>query len=224
MNSMQLIMWPEALVYIYFSLLPYAPEQICLPHCIYMSHCTSAVVYIQTPHYCSHPSKINELKPKFTIVLQNVCQEELCPSNATNMAYDQITQHSFMEEVANANETYDIAPINNVVRSTVNMWQWCRTMRTTHENDNYAPAQLHILSWPLSYIIQIPAECWPKSSKVMWCLKPLQRRYGERQKWLNTLAMGLYSSKLKMLPTIQPSQKHLADQLYLLKCQYAWIY
>ena len=42
-------MWPGTLVYIHFILLTYVPEQICLPHTICKSHCTTTVVYIQTP-------------------------------------------------------------------------------------------------------------------------------------------------------------------------------
>ena len=38
-----------ALLYIYFTLLAYAPEQICLLHGTYMSHCTSSVGYILSP-------------------------------------------------------------------------------------------------------------------------------------------------------------------------------
>ena len=34
------------LVCIHFTLLSYAPQQICLPHCIYISHHTPPVVYI----------------------------------------------------------------------------------------------------------------------------------------------------------------------------------
>ena len=36
MNSLQPTMWPGILVYIHFTLLAYAPEQICLLHCIYI--------------------------------------------------------------------------------------------------------------------------------------------------------------------------------------------
>ena len=31
---------------IHFTLLAYAPEKICLPHCTYMSHCTTIIIYI----------------------------------------------------------------------------------------------------------------------------------------------------------------------------------
>ena len=57
MNSMQSTMSPQALVYIHFTLLTYAPEQICLLHCIYMSHYPTTLVYIQTPHYCIYICK-----------------------------------------------------------------------------------------------------------------------------------------------------------------------
>ena len=60
-NSLKSIMWPKALVSIHFTLLAYAPEQICLPHCTYRSHCTSPVVYIYTPHYCTHQSVISNI-------------------------------------------------------------------------------------------------------------------------------------------------------------------
>ena len=49
-NSLQSTMWPGTLVYIYFTLLAYAPKHICLPHCTYMYHCTTTIVYIHTPN------------------------------------------------------------------------------------------------------------------------------------------------------------------------------
>ena len=47
MNSLQLRMLPGTLVYIHCTLLAYTPELTCLPHCTYMSQCTSTLVYIQ---------------------------------------------------------------------------------------------------------------------------------------------------------------------------------
>ena len=67
MNSLQSTVWPGTLVYIHFILLESTPEQICLLHCTYMSHCTSTVVYIQTTHCCTHPSKVNILQCIFTV-------------------------------------------------------------------------------------------------------------------------------------------------------------
>ena len=65
-----------------FTLLVYASEQICWTHCTYMSHCTSNVVGIQTLHSCKHPSQFNKLQHLFTILLQNMCQQQVFPSNA----------------------------------------------------------------------------------------------------------------------------------------------
>ena len=43
---------------IQFKLLEYAPDHICLPHHTCMSHCTSNIVYMKTPHYYTY--KLNE--------------------------------------------------------------------------------------------------------------------------------------------------------------------
>ena len=54
MNSLQSTIWPRELVYIHFTLLAYAPKQVCLPHCICMSHCIASVVYITIePQWCN---------------------------------------------------------------------------------------------------------------------------------------------------------------------------
>ena len=47
---------PKALVYIYFTLLTYTHEQICLLHCICMSHYTNTVIYIWL-HITEHVSQ-----------------------------------------------------------------------------------------------------------------------------------------------------------------------
>ena len=50
-NSLQSTMWQTAPVYIYFTLLAYGPEQICLLHCTYMFHYTATVLDINTQQY-----------------------------------------------------------------------------------------------------------------------------------------------------------------------------
>ena len=45
MNSTQWI-WAWSLICIHSTLLAYAPEEICLPHCTYLSYCTSIVDYV----------------------------------------------------------------------------------------------------------------------------------------------------------------------------------
>ena len=47
MNPMQSTMSPQTPVYIHCTLLTYALEQLCLTHCICMSHCTTTIAYMQ---------------------------------------------------------------------------------------------------------------------------------------------------------------------------------
>ena len=86
-NSMQSITWPEALVYIH-SHYWHMPLNKCVCHIAHsMSHYTSTLAYIQNPHYCTHPSKINKHQHLFTTLLQNRRQQqiylqyEVTPSN-----------------------------------------------------------------------------------------------------------------------------------------------
>ena len=65
-----------------FLLLAYAHEQICLPHCSYISHCTSTVGYIKIPHYIQ-VKKNEKLQLIVTILYQYIGQQQICPSNAT---------------------------------------------------------------------------------------------------------------------------------------------
>ena len=53
MNSLQSTFSPQALVNLHFTLFTYVPEYICLPHQTCMSHCTSNIVYMKTPHDCT---------------------------------------------------------------------------------------------------------------------------------------------------------------------------
>ena len=153
MNTLQSIIWPEALLYMYSTLLEYATEQICLPHCTYMSHCISTVGSIYTIHYCTHPPKINKLQYLFIILLQNVCQQQICPSNANCTPNAQFTQCASMEYICQyIYASYELTSIDQVTRSAVHRW-WCTT--TTTIQDNYdATAWLHILSWLLGQISQ----------------------------------------------------------------------
>ena len=46
MNTVQSPVWSGALLNIHFTQLAYAPEQICLPHHTFISHCTNTVLYV----------------------------------------------------------------------------------------------------------------------------------------------------------------------------------
>ena len=51
------------------------------------------------PHYGINPSKINKLQYLFLIPLQNMGQQQMCPSNATNIPHVQITWHAVTGEL-----------------------------------------------------------------------------------------------------------------------------
>ena len=74
------------------------PKLICLQHCTHISCCTSTVVYIQTPHYYTHPSKINILQYLFMTLLQICAKNQYVPL-MSSLFYAQITQYISMGEV-----------------------------------------------------------------------------------------------------------------------------
>ena len=59
-----------------FTMLTYVPEPIFLPYCICMFHCTTTIVYIQTPHYCTYQFQNNKLQHLFTKLMPFMCQEQ----------------------------------------------------------------------------------------------------------------------------------------------------
>ena len=95
MNSMQLTMWSQVLVYKHLTLVAYDPEQVCLPHCIYMSHCTTIVVYIYTPHTSNNNNKLQLL---ITMILPHMCQHQICPSNATYISQMKISSYAGLRQ------------------------------------------------------------------------------------------------------------------------------
>ena len=125
MTLLQWKMWPGALVYIHSTLLAYAPTQIYLPHCTYNSHCTSTIVYIYIPHYCTHQSKIKNQKCTAKYVIVNT-RHLKCHKHATCQNHALITWWAFMEKHANIHATYEVSSINYVARITVHRWLWQR--------------------------------------------------------------------------------------------------
>ena len=78
-----------AVVYIYFTLLAYAPEQICMPHCTCVPlHCYCSLHIDPTLlHIQLHIQvKQNNQQLLFTMLLPHVSQQ-ICPSNATYMQH-----------------------------------------------------------------------------------------------------------------------------------------
>ena len=89
----------------------------------YMSHCTSTVVYIQTPHYCTRPSKsIN-----YNIYLPYHCK--ICVRNKDAPQVPQKFDVHLWGKYGNIYGTYEVAPINDVARIAVHkQWWWHRSM------------------------------------------------------------------------------------------------
>ena len=82
-----------------FTLLAYIPEQIlCLPHCTYMFLCTPTVVYIQTPHYIYVKTTTTNFN-SYLLSYIHICQQQLCPSNATCILHMPITLCADMRQL-----------------------------------------------------------------------------------------------------------------------------
>ena len=132
MISVQSIMWPGAMVYIHFTLLTYAPEQICQPHHTYMSHSTSTIVYIYTSHYCTHPLKINKLQHLCTVLLQKYVPRTniplkshkfvICPNYSTCIYRGSMPMYV---------PHIKLFRINGLTRIAVHGWLWWRQCRMT---------------------------------------------------------------------------------------------
>ena len=121
-------------------------------------------VYRQTPHYLKHPSKINNLQNLFIILLQNMCRQQICPSNAINMACTQITWPAFVGEVFKyIYGTYKIALINDVAWTALHRqwwwwwwWWWCHSPITyteliTWPNQSIQKGMLHTVLCEIFY-------------------------------------------------------------------------
>ena len=107
------------------SLLVYALNKYALLH-----------IYVILDIYCSLltdssllQTAINELHHLFTILLQNMCQQQISLSNAIHMSDVILLNMHQWENYANIYVTYELTGLNHVARSTVHRCQqWCRMM------------------------------------------------------------------------------------------------
>ena len=82
---------------IHFTLLVYASKQTCLPHCIYISLCTSTVVNIYTLCFCTYTLKKQQQQILTSIHHASaMCQQWICPSNATYVNQSMYSCQTFM--------------------------------------------------------------------------------------------------------------------------------
>ena len=125
MNSMQSIIWQKHW-YVHFILLAHAPKQICLSNCQCISHWTSTAVYIQTPHYCTHQSKINKVQPLFTKLLQ---------ISTTNKFAIQMPYICQMPKLLNVHQWWKYVNLYMPHTNSLVLTMWPETLYTNADND-----------------------------------------------------------------------------------------
>ena len=104
--------------HIYFTLLAYAPEQICLQHHTYMNHCITTVVYIETPQYRTYQYK--EVQLLFTTLFSYIYQQQTarCPSNAKYMSHMPISSWQIWHIYVSICALYKLTTVDKVTMST----------------------------------------------------------------------------------------------------------
>ena len=115
-NKKMQLLFPSLLpymyhIYIHFTLMVYAPEQICLPHCTYMYHCTATVVYIKTPHKSHITYKTG------TYMFYLPWYIHLCSSSSIPIKYHKCKLYDvhWWGKYAKIYATWKVAVIKNVV-------------------------------------------------------------------------------------------------------------
>ena len=100
MNSLQSIVWQWTLVYIHFTLLTYAAEQIGLPHCMYMFCCTKPFLTnadgVQTKHtYQASKSVVSDFIHHYITANPNNTWNQLKNEFSAGFSEVQDSQHAF---------------------------------------------------------------------------------------------------------------------------------
>ena len=139
-------MWPTALVYIHFTLLAYAPKQICLQHCPGISHGTFNVGFTYSPNYCIHPLKVNNYK----IYLPYYCK--ICYRNIYAPQLPYICQ-KFLNSLAL------IMSLGVLYTDIAGQWWWCRTTTMMKLQPNYIYWVGH-LAKSITKIMPLFPICW----------------------------------------------------------------
>ena len=95
-NSLQLIPWPETLVYLPFHIIGTClwmnmSDTLCL-YVIQYCYCNIHIyIYIKQNH--TYQLKSNKIQLQFTLPLSDMYQQQICLSNARYMPHSQITGH-----------------------------------------------------------------------------------------------------------------------------------
>ena len=140
--------------------------QICLWHCTHMSHCTTTVVYICTPHYYTYKSNKHNLQQLLHSLLSNICQKQMSLLNWAHMPYLPNMWWAYMSDVC---------------KCTCHTWShWHKpevlhiynNAKEDHHNDNDNKSQLQRLVWPIGQISQKNVACtmwyWTHTDGRQW--------------------------------------------------------
>ena len=129
MSSLQLTMWPGALLHILFTLFPYAHIQTCLPHNTYI-YIPAFLLYSKYWQYCTY-----QFKKTAKCNFNPLCYFHKC---ARNRYAFPITCHMpklldmhLWKKYDNIYATYKVAPTNDVPRIAV------QTTNEANDNDDW---------------------------------------------------------------------------------------
>ena len=113
--------WPGAVVYIYFTLLVHAHEQICLSNCAYMSHCTNTAVYIHTHLTLLHISvKRKQTGTSIYHAITILCASDKYAHQISYICHmPKFLNVYHWKKYTNTCATYELTNINHVTRSEI---------------------------------------------------------------------------------------------------------
>ena len=126
-NSLQWTVWLGTLVYIHFTLLPYAPEQICQPYCTYMSYCMSTIVNIHINQTSLHILVKEQLSAALIYHTIAISVSEMNVPLKYHI-YTTCPNYSMSingRSIPNLYDAYKPIGIKHVTKSSVHRWQHC---------------------------------------------------------------------------------------------------
>ena len=124
----------------------YAPQQICLLHCIYMSNWTSHVVHMYISHYCTHTSKSVNCKTYLPYYCKIHASKKYAPQIALIYHTPKLLDVHQWGKYANIYATYELTGINHVAKSTVHGQR--RTTTRTQPQPDYVHRVFHLANQP----------------------------------------------------------------------------
>ena len=109
------------------TILSHACEQICLPHCTCMSHCTTTIVYMMIPNDCKNIVQKQQIHN-----IPSYCTSSVTCATCTN----------YLMRINGQNVSMYLQHMNSMASK-----RWPRALYT-YDNDDDNTARLHTPSWP----------------------------------------------------------------------------